>query len=73
MKEKIKKIPVSPLIDILLEIEKSGIEFIDIKVKHVAPDLDKIKIYAYDPVQLTQESLKGKLDDKNINDIIAWQ
>lgn len=72
MKEKIKKIPVSPLIDILLEIEKSGIEFIDIKIKHVAPDLDKIKIYAYDPIELTQENiLPTKFDENIINDIIA--
>jgi hypothetical protein len=72
MKAKIKKIQVSMLIDVLLEVEKLGIEYVDIEVKHVSPDLDKIKIIAYEPIQLTQESPKITFDDKNINDIIAW-
>lgn len=73
MKTKIKKIPISPLIDILLTLEKEGIEFVDIEVTSVSPDLDKIKIIAKDYYMSSQESPEMKIDENNINDIIAWQ
>ena len=72
MKNKIKKIPISPLIDILLALEDEGMQFIDIEVTHISDDLDKIKIIAKD-YYMAQENPQTKFDDKNINNIIAWQ
>lgn len=66
----IRKVPVSFLIDILLEVESAGVQFVDIQVKH-GEKFDKMTIVALEDVTFPSGEVNIKFNGKNANDLIV--